>query len=320
MMANEHVWCLSIEKLCQMNVPLRAQYIRVMFCELTRILNHLMFLGTHALDIGAMSVFLYAFKSRERIFDFYEAASGARMHANYFRPGGVDKDIPDSLLRRIDEFLDEEMKNIDMYEELLTDNRIWKQRTVDIAVVSAGEAIERGFSGPMLRGSDVAWDLRKAQPYEVYDKLDFRVPVGKNGDCYDRYLVRMEEMRESLKIIRQCIDKMPEGDIKVQNFKFSPPKRADIKNDMESLIHHFKYFTEGFSVPAGEAYTAVESPKGELGVYLVADGSNKPYRCKIKSPGFTHLQSMEFLSKGHMLADVVSIIGTIDFVFGEVDR
>ncbi|HAG52158.1 MAG TPA: NADH-quinone oxidoreductase subunit D [Alphaproteobacteria bacterium] len=320
MMANEHVWCLSIEKLCQIKVPLRAQYIRVMYCELTRVLSHLMWLGTHGLDIGAMSIFLYAFKSREKIFDFYEAASGARMHANYFRPGGVDKDIPDSLIKQIDEFIDEELKNIDMYEDLLSENRIWKQRTVDIAVVSANEAVERGFSGAMLRGSGVAWDLRKSQPYEVYDKLDFRIPVGKNGDCYDRYLVRMEEMRESLKIVRQCIDKMPKGDIKVQNFKFSPPKRKDMKNDMESLIHHFKYYTEGFHVSAGDVYTAVESPKGELGVYLVSDGSNKPYRCKVRAPGFTHLQSMEFMTKGHMLADVVAVIGTMDVVFGEIDR
>lgn len=320
MMCNEHVWCLSIEKLCQMEVPLRAQYIRVMFSELTRVLNHLMWLGTHGLDVGAMSIFLYAFKSREKIFDMYEAASGARMHANYFRPGGVDKDIPDSLLKDIAEFIEEEMKNIDMYESLLSENRIWKQRLVDIAVVSPQEAIERGFSGPMLRGSDVAWDLRKSQPYEVYDKLDFRIPVGKNGDCYDRYLVRMEEMRESLKIVRQCLDKMPKGDIKSQNFKFSPPKREDMKNNMESLIHHFKYFTEGFHVPAGEVYTAIEAPKGELGVYLVSDGSNKPYRCKVRAPGFTHLQAMEFMTKGHMLADVVSVIGTMDIVFGEIDR
>lgn len=320
MMCNEHVWCLSIEKLCGMEVPLRAQYIRVMFSELTRVLNHLMWLGTHGLDVGAMSIFLYAFKSREKIFDMYEAASGARMHANYFRPGGVDKDISDELLAQIADFMEEEMKNIDMYEDLLSENRIWKQRLVDIAVVSSQEAIERGFSGPMLRGSNVAWDLRKSQPYEVYDKLDFRIPVGKNGDCYDRYLVRMEEMRESLKIVRQCLDKMPKGDIKSQNFKFSPPKREDIKNNMESLIHHFKYFTEGFHVPAGEVYTAIEAPKGELGVYLVSDGSNKPYRCKVRAPGFTHLQSMEFMTKGHMLADVVSVIGTMDIVFGEIDR
>ena len=320
MMCNEHVWCLSIEKLCQMEVPLRAQYIRVMFSELTRVLNHLMWLGTHGLDVGAMSIFLYAFKSREKIFDMYEAVSGARMHANYFRPGGVDKDVPDEVLVQISQFIDEEMKNIDMYESLLSENRIWKQRLVDIAVVSPQEAIERGFSGPMLRGSNVAWDLRKSQPYEVYDKLDFRIPVGKNGDCYDRYLVRMEEMRESLKIVRQCLDKMPQGDIKSQNFKFSPPKRDDMKNNMESLIHHFKYFTEGFHVPAGEVYTAIEAPKGELGVYLVSDGSNKPYRCKVRAPGFTHLQAMEFMTKGHMLADVVSVIGTMDIVFGEIDR
>lgn len=320
MMCNEHVWCLSIEKLCQMEVPLRAQYIRVMFSELTRVLNHLMWLGTHGLDIGAMSIFLYAFKSREKIFDMYEAVSGARMHANYFRPGGVDKDVSDEVLVQIAEFIEEEMKNIDMYEDLLSENRIWKQRLVDIAVVSPQEAIERGFSGPMLRGSNVAWDLRKSQPYEVYDKLDFRIPVGKNGDCYDRYLVRMEEMRESLKIVRQCLDKMPQGDIKSQNFKFSPPKREDMKNNMESLIHHFKYFTEGFHVPAGEVYTAIEAPKGELGVYLVSDGSNKPYRCKVRAPGFTHLQAMEFMTKGHMLADVVSVIGTMDIVFGEIDR
>jgi NADH-quinone oxidoreductase subunit D len=320
MMANEHVWCLSIEKLCQMEVPLRAQYLRVMFLELTRVLNHLLWIGTHGLDIGAMGVMLYAFKSREEIFAFYEQASGARMHANYFRPGGLDKDVPESLLKEINTFVDTEMKNIDLYEDLLSENRIWKQRTVDIAIVSADEAVERGFSGPMLRGSGVAWDLRKSQPYEVYDKLDFKIPVGKNGDCYDRYLVRMEEMRESLKIVRQCIERMPKGPIKSQNFKFSPPSRADMKNNMESLIHHFKYYTEGFHVPAGQIYTAVESPKGELGVYLVADGSNKPYRCKVRAPGFTHLQAMEFMTKGHMLADVVSVIGTMDVVFGEIDR
>ena len=320
MMCNEHVWCLSIEKLCQMDVPERAQYIRVMFSELTRIANHLLWLGTHALDVGAMSVFLYAFKSRESVFDFYEEISGARMHANYFRPGGVDKDMPEGLAEKIQTFITEELENIKTYEGLLTGNRIWKQRLVDIGVVNVEDAVERGFSGPMLRGSGIAWDLRKAQPYEVYDKLEFNIPVGKNGDCYDRYLVRMEEISESLKIIQQCLDNMPEGEIKSQNFKFSPPKRENLATDMESLIHHFKYYSEGFHVPAGESYTAIEAPKGELGVFLVADGSNKPYRCKVRAPGFTHLQAMEFMTKGHMLADVTTVIGTMDIVFGEIDR
>jgi NADH-quinone oxidoreductase subunit D len=320
MMCQEHVWCLAVEKLLNVEVPLRAQYIRVLFSELTRILNHLLWLGCHGLDLGAMSMFLYCFKDRETIFDFYEAASGARMHANYFRPGGVSRDLPDGLEARIAAFAAEMPKNLDMLEELLTTNRIWKQRTVGIGVVSAEEAFDWGMSGPMLRGSGIAWDIRKAQPYEVYDKMEFDIPVGKNGDSYDRYLVRVEEMRQSLRIINQCLEQMPKGPVKVQNFKISPPSRADMKGSMEALIHHFKYFTEGFHVPEGEVYVAVEAPKGEMGVYLVSDGGPRPYRAKIRAPGFAHLQSLDHMVRGHMLADVVTVISTQDIVFGEVDR
>lgn len=320
MMCQEHVWCLAIEKLLGIEVPKRASYIRVLFSEITRIQNHLMWIGTHALDVGAMSVFLYAFIEREKGMDFYEAVSGARMHANYFRPGGVNRDLPAGLLEEIRAYCDQMDKRIEEIEGLLTDNRIWKQRLVDIGIVSKDEAIEWGFTGPMIRGSGHAWDLRRAQPYEVYDELEFDIPVGKNGDSYDRYLVRMEEMRESVKIIRQCLDKMPEGPIKAQNFKVSPPRRDEMKTSMEALIHHFKYFTEGFHVPAGEVYAAIEAPKGETGVYLVSDGGARPYRAKVRAPGFAHLQGLDFMSRGHMLADVVTLIGTQDIVFGEVDR
>ena len=320
MMCQEHVWCLAVEKLLGVTVPERGQYIRVLFSELTRIGNHLMWLGTHALDVGAMSVFLYAFRDRERIFDFYEEVSGARMHANYFRPGGVGRDLPDGLTDKIAAFSEEMVDNINEFETLLTNNRIWKQRTVGIGVVNAERAMNMSFTGPMLRGSGVAWDLRKSQPYEVYDKLEFDIPVGKNGDSYDRYLVRIEEMRQSLRIIDQCLEKMPEGPVKVQNFKISPPKRGDMKSSMEALIHHFKYFTEGFHVPEGEVYAAVEAPKGEMGVHLVSKGGPKPYRVKIRAPGYFHLQGLDEMSRGHMLADVVTLIGTQDIVFGEVDR
>lgn len=320
MMCQEHVWCLAAEKLLEISIPMRARYIRVLFSELTRIGNHLMWLGTHALDVGAMSMFLYAFRDREYTFDFYEEVSGARMHANYFRIGGVNRDLPEGLLEKMTSFINDMKKNIDEYEALLSGNRIWKQRTVGIGVVTAEEALDMGFSGPMLRGSGVAWDLRRAQPYEVYDELEFDIPVGKNGDSYDRYLVRIEEMRQSLRIMEQCIERMPEGDIKVQNFKISPPKREDMHNSMEALIHHFKYFTEGFHVPEGEVYTAIEAPKGETGVYLVSQGGPKPYRAKIRAPGFAHLQGLDFMTKGHMLADVTTVIGTQDIVFGEIDR
>lgn len=326
MMCQEHVWCLATEKLLGVEVPKRGQYIRVLFSELTRIMNHLMWLGTHVLDVGAMSVFLYAFKEREFLMDFYEEVSGARMHANYFRPGGVAKDLPEGLSTKIRKWNQEFRGKVEEWDRLVTNNRIWRQRTVDIGVVEASEAIEMGFTGPMLRGSGIAWDLRKAQPYEVYDELKFDIPVGKNGDSFDRYLVRMEEMRQCCDIIDQCLDKLENdtelrnGPVKVQNFKISPPKRDDMKASMEALIHHFKYFTEGFHVPEGEVYAAIEAPKGEMGVYLVSTGGPKPYRTKIRAPGYAHLQGLERMSKGHMLADVTTIIGTMDIVFGEIDR
>ena len=347
MMANEHGYVLAIEKLLGIEPPLRAQYIRVMFDEITRILNHLMWVGAHALDIGAMTVFLYAFRERETLMDIYEAVSGARLHATYYRPGGVYRDLPDempkyqpskfrnakklkelnkdregSVLDLIEAFTEKFPGYVDEYETLLTDNRIWKQRTVDSGVVSPERALNLGFSGPMLRGSGIAWDIRKAQPYEVYDRLEFDIPVGKNGDTYDRYLVRVEEMRQSNRIIKQCVQWLKEnpGEVMLQNHKITPPKRQAMKEDMESLIHHFKLATEGYIVPEGEAYAAVEHPKGEFGVYLVSDGANKPYRVKIKAPGFAHLAALEEMSKGHMIADVVSIIGTQDIVFGEIDR
>ncbi len=320
MMCQEHSFVLAVEKLLGVEVPIRAQYIRVLFCEITRILNHLLNVTTFALDCGAMTPLLWGFEQREKLMEFYEAVSGARMHANYFRFGGVAKDMPAGLDERIAAWCDQFAPFLDDLETLLTDNRIFKQRTVDIGVVSAEQAIAWGFSGPMLRASGVAWDLRKAQPYEVYDRMDFDIPVGRHGDCWDRYLVRMQEMRESLKIIRQCLEQMPEGPVRTPNHKVTPPSRAEMKRSMEALIHHFKLYTEGIHVPAGEVYVATENPKGEFAVYLVADGTNKPYRCKIRSPGFVHLQALELMAKGHQLADIPAIIGSLDIVFGEIDR
>jgi NADH-quinone oxidoreductase subunit D len=347
MMCNEHAYVMAIEKLLQLEVPERAQYIRVMFDEITRVLNHLLWLGAHALDIGAMTVFLYAFREREDLMDCYEAASGARLHAAYYRPGGVYRDLPESmpqyqvnkmrnareiarmnenrqgsLLDFIEDFTNRFPKYVDEYETLLTDNRIWKQRTVGIGVVTPERAKALGFTGPMLRGSGIAWDLRKKQPYEVYDRMDFDIPVGVNGDCYDRYLVRMEEMRQSNSIIKQCVAwlRQNSGPVITDNHKIAPPSRLDMKTNMEELIHHFKLFTEGFHVPPGEAYAAVEHPKGEFGIYLVSDGANKPYRLKIRAPGFAHLAALDEMARGHMIADVVAIIGSQDIVFGEIDR
>ena len=347
MMCNEHGYVLAIEKLLGIEPPLRAQYVRVMFDEITRILNHLMWLGAHGLDIGAMTVFLYCFREREDLMDCYEAVSGTRMHATYYRPGGVYRDLPErmpqhlaaqgrtgrdlerlnaerqgSLLDFIEAFTERFPARIDEYETLLTENRIWKQRTVGIGVVTPERAVDLGFSGPMLRGSGVEWDLRKKQPYEVYDRVEFDVPVGVNGDCYDRYLVRVEEMRQSNRIVRQCVDwlRATPGPVMLEDHKLAAPAREEMKEDMEALIHHFKLFTEGYCVPRGEAYAAVEHPKGEFGVYLVSDGANKPYRLKVRAPGFAHLAAMNELIRGHMLADVVAIIGTMDIVFGEIDR
>jgi NADH-quinone oxidoreductase subunit D len=319
-MAQEHAFVLAIEKLLGIEVPARGQYIRVMFDEITRILNHLLNIPAYAMDVGAVTPFLWAFEQRELLMEFYERASGARLHANYYRPGGVHQDLPAGLLDDVAAWMKPFPKVIDDLEGLLTENRIFKQRLVDIGVVQAEDAIAWGFTGPMLRASGVPWDLRKAQPYLVYDKMDFDIPVGKNGDCYDRYLVRVEEMRQSLRIIEQCIQNMPGGPATSVDRKVTPPPRAEMKRSMEALIHHFKLYTEGFHVPAGETYTAVEAPKGEFGVYLVSDGSNKPYRCKIRAPGFAHLQAMEFCSKGYMLADSVAILGSMDIVFGEIDR
>ena len=347
MMCNEHAYVMGIEKMLGIKVPERAEYIRVMFDEITRIMNHLMWIGTHALDVGAMSVFLYAFRERENLIDCYEAVSGSRMHATYYRPGGVYRDLPNkmpqylesklrskekleeinhnrqgSLLDFIEDFANKFPTSIQQYSDLLTDNRIWKQRLVNIAVVSPERAMQLGFTGAMLRGSGVEWDIRKNEPYSVYDQLDFEIPVGVTGDCYDRYLVRMEEMRQSTRIINQCVAwlKANPGSVMSDNHKVTPPNREDMKGDMESLIHHFKLFTEGYCLPEGETYTAVEAPKGEFGVYLVSDGANKPYRVKIRAPGFSHLAAMDEMSKGHMLSDVVTIIGSQDIVFGEVDR
>ena len=347
MMANEHAYVMAIEKLLQIEVPERAQYIRVMFDEITRLLNHLLWIGCHGLDVGAMAVFLYAFREREDLFDMYEAVSGARMHAAYYRPGGVYRDLPDtmpqylankirgekavkklnenrqgSLLDFIEDFTTRFPKYVDEYETLLTDNRIWKQRLVGIGVVSPERALQLGFTGAMLRGSGIEWDLRKKQPYEVYSKLDFDIPVGVNGDSYDRYLVRVEEMRQSNKIIQQCVKwlRANPGPVMSDNHKVTSPKRVDMKSNMEELIHHFKLFTEGFRVPEGEAYAAVEHPKGEFGIYMVSDGANKPYRLKIRAPGFAHLATLDEMARGHMLADAVAIIGTMDIVFGEIDR
>ena len=347
MMCNEHGYVLAIEKLLGITPPLRAQYIRVMFDEITRILNHLMWLGAHGLDVGAMTIFLYCFREREDLMDCYEAVSGTRMHATYYRPGGVYRDLPDSMpkyqaskwhsakeVRQLNEvregtlldfleaFTDRFPGRVDEYETLLTDNRIWKQRTVNIGVVSPERAMQLGFSGPMLRGSGVAWDLRKKQPYAVYTDMDFDIPVGKTGDCYDRYLVRVEELRQSNRIVQQCIQWLRDnpGPVMLDDYKFVPPNRVDMKEDMEAMIHHFKLFTEGYSLPAGESYAAIEHPKGEFGVYLVSDGANKPYRVKVRAPGFAHLSSMHEMVEGHMLADVVAVIGTQDIVFGEIDR
>jgi NADH dehydrogenase (ubiquinone) Fe-S protein 2 len=320
MMSQEHAYCLAVEKLLKLNVPLRAQYIRVLFSEITRLLNHLLAVTCHALDVGAMTPLFWGFEEREKLMEFYERVSGARMHASYFRPGGVNQELPMGLLNDIYTFLVQFNARIDELEELLTQNRIWKIRLVDIGQVTAKDALNLGFSGVMLRGSGIPWDLRKTQPYEVYDLLNFNIPVGTNGDCYDRYLIRIQEMRESISIIHQCLNNMPEGDIKVNDFKVTPPSRLQLKNSMESLIHHFKYYSQGFNVPQGETYLTIEAPKGEFGVYLVSNGSNRPYRCKIKAPGFVHLQALEFMSKKHMIADVVTIIGTQDIVFGEVDR
>ena len=347
MMSNEHAYCLAIEKLLGVDVPLRAQYIRVMFAEITRLLNHLMWLGAHGLDCGAMNIFIYCFREREDLFDMYEAASGARMHAAYFRPGGVYRDLPDvmpqykaskirnakamsalnenrqgSLLDFIDDFVARFPKCVDDYETLLTDNRIWKQRTVGIGVVTPERALNLGFTGPMLRGSGVLWDLRKHQPYEVYEHMDFDVPLGVNGDTYDRYLVRVEEMRQANRIIKQCVDwlRANDGPVITTNHKVAPPSRLEMKSGMEDLIHHFKLFTEGFHVPEGEVYAAVEHPKGEFGIYIVSDGANKPYRLKIRPPGSSHLAALDEMARGHMIADAVAVIGTMDIVFGEIDR
>jgi NADH-quinone oxidoreductase subunit D len=347
MMCSEHAYVLAIERLLGITPPVRAQYIRVMFDEITRILNHHLWLGSHALDIGALTVFLYAFREREDLMDCYEAVSGTRMHATYYRPGGVYRDLPDampqhaesrwrskkeidrlnarrsgSLLDFIDDFTCRYPGCVDEYETLLTDNRIWKQRTVNIGVVPPERALQLGFSGPMIRGSGIAWDLRKKQPYEVYDRMDFDIPIGTHGDCYDRYLVRIAEMRQSNRIIKQCVDwlRANPGPVMVEDRKVRPPSREEMKGDMESLIHHFKLFTEGYCVPEGETYAAVEAPKGEFGVYLVSDGANKPYRLKCRAPGFAHLSSIDEMVRGHMLADVVAVIGTQDIVFGEIDR
>ncbi len=319
-MCQEHAYALAVEKLLGIEVPERGQYIRVLFAEISRLLNHILNISTFALDVGAMTPFLWGFEEREKMMEFYERASGARLHSAYFRPGGVHLDIPTGLAEDIAAFCDGYLRFVDDVEGLLTENRIFKQRTVDIGIISDTDAVDWGLSGPMLRGSGLAWDLRKAQPYDVYERMDFDIPVGKNGDCYDRYLVRVEEMRQSLRIIRQCLEEMPEGPVKTDDNKVSPPTRAEMKSSMEALIHHFKLYTEGYHVPEGETYTAVEAPKGEFGVYLVSDGTNKPYRCKIRAPGFAFMQATEFMSKGHMLADLVAIVGSMDIVFGEVDR
>ncbi|MFZ4536340.1 NADH-quinone oxidoreductase subunit D [Propionivibrio sp.] len=347
MMCSEHAYCMAIEKMVGIEVPIRAQYIRVMFDEITRVLNHLLWIGAHGLDVGAMTMVLYAFREREDLIDCYEAVSGARMHAAYYRPGGVYRDLPDrmpqyreskwksaaevrkinevrsgSFLDFLEDFVSRFPKLLDEYETLLTDNRIWKQRLVDVGIVTPERALQLGFTGPMLRGSGIAWDLRKKQPYEVYDRIDFDIPVGVTGDCYDRYLVRVEEMRQSNRIIKQCIDwlRVNPGPVISDNHKVAPPSRANMKSNMEELIHHFKLCTEGIHVPEGQFYSAVEHPKGEFGIYAISDGANKPYRLKIRSPGYVHLSAMDELTRGHMIADVVTMVGTIDIVFGEIDR
>jgi NADH-quinone oxidoreductase subunit D len=319
-MNQEHAFVLAVEKLLDIKVPKRAQYIRVLYSEIGRILNHILNITTFAIDVGAMTPLLWGFEQREKMMEFYERASGARLHAAYFRPGGVHQDLPPALLDDIGQFCDSYPQTIDDFEGLLTENRIFRQRTVDIGVMSKEEAFDWGLTGPMLRGSGVPWDLRRSQPYECYDELDFLIPVGKNGDCYDRYLVRIEEMRQSIKIMRQCLEKMPSGPVVVPNTKISPPSRGEMKHSMEALIHHFKLYTEGYHVPPGETYSAVEAPKGEFAVFLVADGSNKPYKCKIRTPGYVHLSAMDYMCRGHMLADSVAILGSMDIVFGEVDR
>jgi NADH dehydrogenase I D subunit len=320
MLSQEHTYCLAIEKLLNCQIPKRAQYIRVLFAEITRILNHLLSVGCHAMDIGAMTPFLWGFEEREKLMEFYERVSGARMHAAYFRPGGVHTDLPKGLLSDIFLFKEQFKTRLLEIEEMLTENRIWKQRLVDIGVVSLEDAMAWGFSGVMLRGSGLEWDLRKSQPYEIYDELNFDILAGTTGDCYDRYLIRLFEMKQSILIIEQCLDNIPFGPIKSSDNKVTPPSRFDIKQSMESLIHHFKFYTNGINIPASETYTGTEAPKGEFGVYLVSNNSNKPYRCKIKAPGFAHLQGLDMMSRGHMIADVVTIIGTQDIVFGEVDR
>ena len=319
-MNQEHAFALAIEKLLDLKVPIRAQYIRVLFCEIGRVLSHILNITTQALDVGALTPSLWGFEERETLMTFYERVSGSRLHANYFRTGGVHQDLPMGLAEDILKFCESFPKIIDDLENLLTDNRIFKQRNVDIGIVSQQDALDYSFSGVMLRGSGVAWDLRKSQPYECYEKFNFKIPVGKNGDCYDRYLCRIEEMRESINIMKQCLKDIPTGPIKVIDGKVSPPPKSEIKKSMEALIHHFKLFTEGYRVDAGEIYTAVEAPKGEFGVYLVSDGSNKPYKCKIRAPSFSHLQAMDYLIKGHMLADVPAVLGSLDVVFGEIDR
>ena len=347
MMCNEHAYCMAVERLLGVDVPIRAQYIRVMFDEITRILNHLLWIGAHGLDVGAMTMMLYAMREREHLLDCYEAVSGARWHAAYYRPGGVYRDLPDSMplykaskwksaaevaklnevrsgsmLDFLEDFVKRFPKIVDEYETLLTDNRIWKQRLVDVGIVTPERALQLGFSGPMLRGSGIAWDLRKKQPYEVYDRLDFDIPVGVTGDCYDRYLVRVEELRQSTRLVKQCVDwlRVNPGPVISDNHKVAPPSRADMKSNMEELIHHFKLFSEGIHVPEGQVYSAVEHPKGEFGIYAISDGANKPYRLKIRSPGLVHLSAMNELTRGHMIADVVTMVGTIDIVFGEIDR
>jgi len=319
-MAQEHAYSLAVERLLNVSVPLRAQYIRVLFSEISRLLNHLLALTTHAIDVGAMTPLLWAFEEREKLMEFYERVSGARLHAAYFRPGGVSQDLPIGLLEDIFRFISQFTARINEIEEMLTENRIWKQRLVDVGVVSKKDALDYGFSGPMLRGSGVAWDLRKVVPYDAYSRLSFSIPVGVTGDCFDRFLIRVQEMHESVKLIDQCINDLPNGFIKVDDKKMIPPTRALMKHSMEALIHHFKLYTEGYSVPHGEVYLVVEAPKGELGVFLRSVGGNKPYRCRVKAPGFLHLQALDLMSKGHMLADVVTLIGTQDIVFGEVDR
>ncbi len=320
MMINEHAYCLAIEKLLGCDIPLRAKYIRVIFSEITRILNHLLAICCHAMDVGALTPILWGFEEREKLLEFYERISGARMHAAFIRPGGISSDMPLGLCDDIYRFLLQFNSRIDELEELLTENRIWKQRLVDVGVITCEQAIDWGCSGPLLRSTGLCWDLRKTQPYEIYNELNFNIPIGTRGDCYDRYCIRIEEMRQSSNIILQCLNQLPKGSVRIEDKKLSPPNRFEIKNSMESLIHHFKFFSEGFKIPIAETYVGVEHPKGEFGVYLRSDNSNKPYRCKIKAPGFVHLQAIDFLSKGHQLADIVTIIGTLDIVFGEIDR